>query len=90
MHDFMLAKEIMDELKKIAQEKKIEKVESVSLEIGMIKMSHDGHPEHTEDIDPENLRFGLEGISKGTPFDGAKFKIDKAEGESWKIVNIEV
>ena len=90
MHDFMLAKEIMDELKKIAQDKNIQKAKSVSLEIGTISMSHDGHPEHTEDIDPENLRFGLEGISKGTPYDGAKFKIGKTEGVSWKIVNIEV
>lgn len=90
MHDFMLAKEIMGELQKIAQEKKLEKVKSVSLEIGVISMSHDGHPEHLEDIDPENLRFGLEGIAKNTPFEGAVFKIDKVAGNSWKIVNVEV
>lgn len=86
----MLAKEIMDELKKIAQEKNIKKAKSVSLEIGKISMSHDGHPEHVEDIDPENLRFGLEGIAKGTPFEGANFKIGKANDGSWKIVNIDV
>jgi len=90
MHDFMLAKEIMDELQKIAKEKNLEKVKSVSLEIGIISMSHDGHPEHLEDIDPENLRFGLEGTSKGTSFEGAEFKIDKVDSNSWKIVNIEV
>jgi len=90
MHDFMLAKEIMDELQKIAQEKKLEKVKRVSLEIGAISMSHDGHPEHLEDIDPENLKFGLEGIAKETPFSGAEFKINKVDSDSWKIVNVEV
>ena len=90
MHDFMLAKEIMDELQKIAQEKKLEKVKSVNLEIGIISMAHDGHGEHMEDIDPENLRFGLEGIAKGTPYESAIFKIDKVAGNSWKIVNVEV
>lgn len=86
----MLAKEIMDELKNIAKEKNIQKAKSVSLEIGTISMSHDGHPEHVEDINPENLQFGLTGISKGTPFEGAKFKIGKINGGSWKIINIEV
>ena len=90
MHDFMLAKEMMDELKKIAQEKNIQKAKSVSLEIGIITMAHDGHPEHAEDINLENLQFGLSGISKGTPFEGANFKINKVEGGSWKIANIEV
>jgi len=90
MHDFLLAKEIMDELKKISEDKKLEKVKSVSLEIGIISMSHDGHPEHLEDINPENLKFGLEGISKSTPFEEAVFRIDKISGDSWRIVNIEI
>lgn len=90
MHDFLLAKEIMDELKKIAQEKKLEKVKAVSLEIGTISMAHDGHEEHAEDIDIENLKFGLEGIAKNTPFEGASFVINKVSGNNWKIVNVEV
>ena len=80
----------MDELQKIAQEKNIQNTKSVSLEIGKISMSHDGHEEYEEDISVENLQFGLENIAKNTPFDGAKFDIKKVDGDSWKIVNVEV
>ena len=90
MHDFMLAKEIMDELQKIAEAKKLERIKAVALEIGTISMAHDGHGEHMEDIDPENLRFGLEGIAKGTPYEGASFVINKVSGNNWKIINMEV
>lgn len=90
MHDFLLAKQIIDELQKIAKEKNIQKAKSVGLEIGTISMAHDGHGEHLEDIDPENLRFGLEEIAKETPYENAVFKIDKVAGKSWKIVNVEV
>ena len=90
MHDFLLAKEIIDELKKIALEKKIENIKKVNLEIGLISLAHDGHPEHTEDISIENLKFGLKNISKNTPFENTKFEIRKTAGESWRIVNVEV
>lgn len=90
MHDFLLAKEIADELKKIALEKNIQKVKSVSLEIGAISMSHDGHPEHLEDINIDNLKFGIENIVKGTVFENAKFNLKKIVGDNWKITNIEV
>jgi Zn finger protein HypA/HybF involved in hydrogenase expression len=90
MHDFLLAKEILDELKKIAQEKGLNKIKSVSFEIGSISLAHDGHPEHTEDISLENLEFGLISIAKGTIFEDVEFKIEKVEGDNWKITNIEV
>ena len=90
MHDFLLAKEIIDELKIISQEKNIEKIKSVDVEIGQISLAHDGYEEHAEDITLENLEFGLESISKNTDFKNVKFKIKKVEGDNWKIVNIEV
>lgn len=90
MHDFILAKEIIDELGKIAAEKKIENIKKVSLEIGLVSLAHDGHPEHTEDISVENLKFGLKNISKNTLFENTEFEIKKTAGESWRITNIEV
>ena len=87
-HDFLLAKEIIDELGKIAQEKGLKKIKSVSLEIGSISLAHDGHPEHAEDISLENLEFGLKSIAKGTIFGGAEFKINKVAGNNWKITGI--
>ena len=90
MHDFLLSKQIKDELKKIVLEKHLDKAKSVSLEIGNISMSHDGHPEHLEEISLENLKFGLESLAKGTNFEKASFKIKKAESQDWKITDIEV
>lgn len=90
MHDFLLAKEIIDELKKIIAEKKIENIKKVSLEIGLISLAHDGFDEHTEDISIENLEFGLKNISKNTPLENTKFEIKKTAGEKWRIMKVEV
>jgi Zn finger protein HypA/HybF involved in hydrogenase expression len=90
MHDFLLAKEIIDELKSIVQEKKLGHVKAVSLEIGMISLAHDGYSEHTEDISLENLEFGLKSIAKNTDFESVEFKIKKMAGDNWKITGIEV
>ncbi len=90
MHDFLLAKEIIDELKIIAQEKKLENICSVNVEIGTIALAHDGFEEHTEDISLENLEFGLESIAKNTEFKDTKFNIKKVSGENWRITDVEV
>jgi Zn finger protein HypA/HybF involved in hydrogenase expression len=90
MHDFLLAKEIISKLSDIVWEKKIKKVKKVYLEVGQIAMAHDGHPEHLEDISIENLEFGLKNIAKGTNLEKAQFFIQKVEGDSWKIADIEV
>lgn len=88
MHDFMLAKEIVDKLLEIAQERKLEKISSVSLEIGSIALAHDDLPEHLEDISLENLEFGLKSIARNTILENTTFNIKKTTGENWKIVNI--
>lgn len=88
MHDFFLAKEIVDKLLVIAEEKKLEKISSVSLEIGSISLAHDGYPEHLEDISLENLEFGLKSISRNTILENATFNIKKVSGEHWAITNI--
>lgn len=90
MHDFILAKEIIDELKNITQEKKLGQIKRVQLEIGQISLAHDGHPEHMEDVSVENLEFGLKSIAKNTPFEGVRFKIERISGEHWKITGIEI
>ena len=90
MHDFLLAKEIVDELKKIAQEKGLLKPKIVNIEIGSVSLAHDGYGEHVEDISLENLQFGLENVVKGTIFEHTEFKIKKIKGDNWKITDIEV
>lgn len=88
MHDFLLAKEIVDELLKIIQDKKLDKISEAEIEIGTISLSHDGYDEHTEDISIDNLEFGLKTITKGTMLKKTKFKISKVEGDHWKLVSI--
>jgi len=90
VHDFILAKEIIDELKVITQEKKLGNIRSVNVEIGTIALAHDGFEEHTEDISLENLQFGLESIAKNTQFKDVKFNIKKVMGDNWRITDIEV
>lgn len=90
MHDFLLAKQIIDEVLKVAVEKKLQNIKAVSLEIGSVTLAHDGHAEHTEDISLENLEFGIENLAKNTALAGAKFNIKKTTGESWRITDIEV
>lgn len=88
MHDFLLAKEIIDTVLSKVEENNLKKVSEVVLEIGTINMAHDGFDEHMEDINIDNLEFGLKTISKGTILENVKFKISKIKGESWKLVSI--
>jgi Zn finger protein HypA/HybF involved in hydrogenase expression len=90
LHDFLLAKEIVDELKRVVQEKGLNKVKSVSIEVGSISLAHDGYPEHAEDISLENLEFGLKSIVRGTSFENTKFEIKKIKGDNWKITDLEI
>lgn len=90
MHDFLLAKEIVDEVLAIAKEKNLVAIKSVTVEIGAIALAHDGFDEHTEDINIENLQFGLENIIQKNSLKGVEFKISKVQGDNWKITNIEV
>ncbi len=90
MHDFLLAKEIIEEILAIAKEKKIKTIKSVEIEIGTIALAHDGFPEHVKDVSLENLEFGLENISKGTILENTKFNLKKVEGENWKLTNINI
>jgi Zn finger protein HypA/HybF involved in hydrogenase expression len=90
MHDFLLAKQIIEEITRIAKEKNLDNIKTVNIEIGSVVLAHDGLNEHAEDINLDNLRFGLESISPKYGLEKAKFEIVKAEGESWKITNIEV
>ena len=89
MHDFLLAKEIVDEVLTIAKEKNCSKISAVSVEIGQIALAHDGHDEHVEDISIENLQFGIGAVAKGTILESTKFDIAKVSGEHWKLVSID-
>ena len=77
-------------VKAISAEQKVDNIKKVQVEIGQISLAHDGHPEHTEDLNEENLRFGLETVAKNTPFEKTIFEIKKVAGNHWKITGVEV
>jgi Zn finger protein HypA/HybF involved in hydrogenase expression len=89
MHDFLLAKEIIEEVAKIAKEKRLSSVKKVSLEIGIIALAHDGLPEHPEDINLVNLEFGLKSIAPKYGLEKAKFDVKRIPGDNWRITDIE-
>jgi len=89
MHDFMLAKEIVDDIMKIVKSEKLSQIEYVNLEIGQIALAHDGHEKHTEDISIDNLKFGIKNIVKGTILERTKFNIKKVKGDHWHLTEIE-
>lgn len=89
MHDFLLAKEIIERILEVIKEKNLQKVSVVYLEVGNITMLHDGMPEHADEISTENLQFGLESLAKNTALEETRFEIERAEGNEWKIKNIE-
>lgn len=90
MHDFLLAKQIVDTINKIINEKKIKNIKSISLEIGSIFLAHDGFDKHTEDISLENLKFAILNIVKNSILENTIFDIKKVLGQNWKIINIEI
>lgn len=91
----MLAKEIVDELLAIAKEKNIQQIKAVSLEIGGASIPHGHqhaheHDEHLDELNMENVRFGLENVARDTILKNTEFKIAKVVGDNWKITNIEI
>jgi Zn finger protein HypA/HybF involved in hydrogenase expression len=88
VHDFLLAKEIIDAVLKISKEKKLSEITKVSLEIGQIALAHDGYDEHVEDISLENLQFGIATVAKGTILEKTIFDIKKVSGKHWQITGI--
>ena len=89
MHDFLLAKEIIDEVLAIVRKNGLSKVSNVSVNIGRIALAHDGFDEHIEDVDIDNLRFGLEKIASNTPLEDAAFDINKVQGHHWELTSID-
>ncbi|MBU0647269.1 hypothetical protein KKC67_02495 [Patescibacteria group bacterium] len=89
MHDFLLAKEIVDTVIQVVNEKSLKNIKSIFLEIGSVSLAHDGFEEHMEDISLENLEFGILNIAKSSILKDVKFNIKKVSGKNWQIVSIE-
>lgn len=82
MHDFLIAKEILDAVLAEARKRGLKRVTSVELELGSIE-------EHGQTIKPANLRYNFRLLAKGTPAVRATVKITPGAGASYRITAIE-
>lgn len=82
MHDLHTADKLLKLALKYAKMNKIKKIKSIVIELGTVV-------EHGEEINPDNLKFNFNLLSKGTPAQDAKVVIGKIKGESWNLKEIE-
>ncbi|MEA3272209.1 MAG: hypothetical protein U9P90_00910 [Patescibacteria group bacterium] len=87
MHDLILAKQISDMVKHLADQHQLVTVAKVSIEVGDVGGLHqhaDGE-EHNHDIEVSNLKFHLNNFHPETRFSVKRNR--KFEG--WKLKEIE-
>jgi len=87
MHDILIAKEIIEALKKIALNKGIIEAKSVNIEIGKISISHDGQLQHLEEIHPhtKNSDSEAEHFGVGVNIENLEFGLKSlAKGTSYE------
>jgi Zn finger protein HypA/HybF involved in hydrogenase expression len=81
MHELHAADKILNKVISFGENKSLKKILSISLDLGVVI-------EHGEEINPRNLRYNFESLSKGTIADGAKLEIKKVSGNIIKINQI--
>ncbi len=83
MHDFYLAKEILDQVMSAAKKHNLKKVNSAVIKLGQFI-------EHDEEILPDNLKNNFQLLAKNTVAQDAKLIIKKfAKNNHWELVEIE-
>jgi Zn finger protein HypA/HybF involved in hydrogenase expression len=82
MHDLHEADKILKLVLEYAAKNKLSKVTRIALKLGEVM-------EHGEVINPENLKFNIEMLGRGSAAEGVKVEIRKAEIKTWQLVEIE-
>ncbi|MEI6627461.1 MAG: hydrogenase/urease maturation nickel metallochaperone HypA [bacterium] len=82
MHDFHLADIIFKTILEHAEKNSLNNVKSATVDLGSIV-------EHGEEVLPENVKFNVDMLSKGTLAEGIVLKINKITGHSWILREIE-
>jgi len=82
MHDLYEAWKLLKIVLDYARKNKLKKVSRIVLKLGEIM-------EHGEMINPNNLKFNIKMLARGTKAEGAEIKIKKAKIKTWQLVEIE-
>jgi Zn finger protein HypA/HybF involved in hydrogenase expression len=81
MHDLHLANKILNLVLEKAKENNLKKISKIKIELGEIT-------EHGQQIRPENLKFNLKLLAKGTIAEGVKVKIHPIKKDSFILKEI--
>lgn len=82
MHDLHAADQVLQDVLAAASKNKLKKVKKIVLELGTIV-------EHGVEILPENLKFNIESLARGTIAAGVEVQIVPTPGRELKIKEIE-
>ncbi|MFW0862235.1 MAG: hypothetical protein ACKKL6_01485 [Candidatus Komeilibacteria bacterium] len=82
MHDLHEADRILKLVLEKAVENRLKLVKEIDIRLGQIE-------EHGEIINPDNLRFNMLNLAKGTIAENALINISVIEGDSWELVSID-
>lgn len=82
MHDLHEADRIMKLVLDYGQKNNLSKITKITVELGTII-------EHGEEINPDNLKFNMQLLSKDTLAEGADIAIGQIEGETWNLKEIQ-
>jgi len=81
MHDLHVADQIFRLVLAEAEKNKLKKVAQINIEIGSVL-------EHGATIAPENLKFNIEMLSRGTLAEGSSVVIESVAGSLWNLISI--
>ncbi len=83
MHDFYLAKQILDEVVRAAKKNRLKKIKRVVIGLGSFV-------EHDEEILPDNLKNNFRLLAKNTIAESAELVIKKLnKNNHWELVEID-
>lgn len=82
MHDLHAADYVLKDVLATAAKNRLTKIKKIVLELGTIV-------EHGASIQPENLRFNIESLARGTMAAGAEVQIIPVVGGGLKMKEIE-
>ncbi|MBN1326189.1 hypothetical protein JW977_04415 [Candidatus Falkowbacteria bacterium] len=82
MHDLHEADKILKVILDYAQKNNLKKVTKAVMDLGSIV-------EHGEELMPENIKFNISMLSRGTVAEGIEVDVNKIKGDSWMLKEIE-
>ena len=82
MHDLHEADRILKLVLDHVEKNGMKKVTKIKIGLGSVV-------EHGSEINPENLKFNVGVLARGTKAEGAEISVKKIEAETWELEEIE-